>query len=144
MFEALPGCASAPIGLHEKRVPRRVAGHPSPGIVPAGRLVAGRWDFARACTLIDRATLPAMWNAGDRMRLHDMSLARSAVFGQAFARNGTGAYLIASYIVRNLPDGLVGIPLGGFANEIEIAAAWRTDDQRTPIGSYLAQLRKFF
>ncbi|HCB78909.1 MAG TPA: hypothetical protein DEP68_09065 [Erythrobacter sp.] len=84
MFEALPGCASAPIGLHEKRVPRRVAGHPSPGIVPAGRLVAGRWDFARGCTLFDRATLHAMWNAGDGMRLHDMSFARNAVFGQAF------------------------------------------------------------
>ncbi len=62
--------------------------------------------------------------------------------GLNMARDRTGAYLVASYIVEPLPDGLTGIPVGGFDNSIEIAAAWRGDDGVDSLKFYLKILRE--
>ncbi len=62
--------------------------------------------------------------------------------GLKMARDRTGAYLVASYIVEPLPDGLTGIPVGGFDNSIEIAAAWRGENGSNSLKSYLIILRE--
>lgn len=62
--------------------------------------------------------------------------------GLNMARERTGAYLVASYIVEPLPDGLTGVPLIGPEYEIEIAVAWRSTDKSAALTRYLAELRK--
>ena len=61
--------------------------------------------------------------------------------GLNMARQRTGAYLVASYIVEQMPAGLVGVPLEGFDNSIEIAVAWRQDHASPALDRYLAELR---
>lgn len=62
--------------------------------------------------------------------------------GLNMARDRTGAYLVASYIVEPLPAGLTGVPVSGFENDIEIAVAWRGGDASAGLKRYLAELRK--
>lgn len=57
------------------------------------------------------------------------------------ARDGVGYYLVVSYIVPNIPEGLAARPLCGFKNSIEIAAAWRESDKSLVLHRYLDKLR---
>ncbi|MEM7606619.1 MAG: LysR substrate-binding domain-containing protein [Myxococcota bacterium] len=61
--------------------------------------------------------------------------------GLQMARQQDVAYLVASYIVEPLPDGLVGVPLTGFDSAIRVVAAWRRTDRSPLLAAYLEGLR---
>ncbi|WP_407530105.1 LysR family transcriptional regulator [Methylobacterium oryzisoli] len=51
--------------------------------------------------------------------------------GPSLVAEGVGLFVVASYILRELPTGLVARPLAGFDNRLPLAAVWR-GDHRTP------------
>lgn len=62
--------------------------------------------------------------------------------GLNMAADGVGIFVVASYIVDPVPDGLVKLKLSGFENEISIGVAWHEDNGSKVLEDYLGELRK--
>ncbi len=62
--------------------------------------------------------------------------------GLNMVRDRIGVYLVASYIVDPLPVGMKGVPIVGFDNQIDIAAAWNGREKSPSLKRYLAEFRK--
>jgi DNA-binding transcriptional LysR family regulator len=57
-------------------------------------------------------------------------------------KDGMALYIVASYIVEDLPESMVCKPLTGFDNKISIVAAWRRNNNSKALKIYLDKLRK--
>ncbi|MGF1551884.1 MAG: LysR family transcriptional regulator [Paracoccaceae bacterium] len=60
--------------------------------------------------------------------------------GLDMARDGAGAFVVASYVAEP-PSDLVRLRLAGFENAIAIGAAWHEDDRSAVLADYLDHLR---
>ncbi len=61
--------------------------------------------------------------------------------GLDMARDCDAAFVVASYIVDPVPQGLYLLKLTGFENDIQIAAAWHEDNKSAALQDYLRHLR---
>lgn len=61
--------------------------------------------------------------------------------GVDLAAQGVGCFLVGSYVVRRLPEGVTSRPLGGFDTSLRMAAVWRSDDRTPATKSFLDCLR---
>lgn len=57
-------------------------------------------------------------------------------------KDGMALYIVASYIIQDLPESMVCKPLAGFDNKITIVAAWRRNNNSKALKMYLGKLRK--
>lgn len=57
-------------------------------------------------------------------------------------KDGMALYIVASYIIKDLPESMVCKPLTGFDNKISIVAAWRRNNNSRALKIYLDKLRK--
>ncbi|WP_394838649.1 LysR family transcriptional regulator [Pendulispora rubella] len=53
---------------------------------------------------------------------------------------GVGLYVVASYVLRQVPDGIVTRPLTGFDTAMRLSAVWRADDKRPTVRAFLDAL----
>ena len=63
-----------------------------------------------------------------------------AHLGPSLVAEGIGLFVIASYILRELPPGLVSRPLAGFDNRLPLAAVWRGDGRTPAVRAFLDAL----
>lgn len=97
--------------------------------------------------LFDRTLNPPLYDAW-MARFADAGIAPNIVFttkqvqtALTMAQDGSGFFLVASYIVEPLPAGFRLLRLTGFNNEIAIGAAWHEDNKTRLLADYLALLR---
>ncbi|MEO1190258.1 MAG: LysR family transcriptional regulator [Pseudomonadota bacterium] len=62
--------------------------------------------------------------------------------GISMASDGDAAFIVASYIVEPVPQGLVQVRLTGFDNEIAVGAAWHEENRSRALTDYLKELRR--
>lgn len=60
-----------------------------------------------------------------------------ALLGPTLVAEGVGVFIVGSYVLRELPPGVVTRPLSGFDNRLEFALAWRADDRSRPLRAFL-------
>lgn len=60
-----------------------------------------------------------------------------ALIGPTLVAEGVGVFIVGSYVLRELPSGVVTRPLSGFDNRLEFALAWRADDRSRPLRAFL-------
>lgn len=57
--------------------------------------------------------------------------------GLALVEEGVGVYVVASYVLRDLPPTLVARPLTGFDNHLTVGAVWREDNRSETLKAFL-------
>jgi DNA-binding transcriptional LysR family regulator len=60
-----------------------------------------------------------------------------ALIGPTLVAEGVGLFIVGSYVLRELPRGVVMRPLTGFDARLEFALAWRADDRARPLRAFL-------
>jgi DNA-binding transcriptional LysR family regulator len=64
-----------------------------------------------------------------------------AVLGPTLVAERVGLFLVGSYVLRELPRGVVQRPLSGFDTRLEFALAWRGDDTSKALRTFLKVAR---
>ncbi|MCU0694918.1 MAG: LysR substrate-binding domain-containing protein [Myxococcaceae bacterium] len=64
-----------------------------------------------------------------------------AVLGPTLVAERVGVFLVGSYVLRELPRGVVQRPLSGFDTRLEFALAWRADDRSPALRTFLQLAR---